>query len=93
MVKRRWLKEKKTFALILMDCNMPKMDGYQATEQIREFINEMIQEGHQIKQPCILGVSGHIEEAYIQRGLNSGMDKIIGKPATVEDLQEAIKGL
>ena len=93
MVKKRWLKSQQSFALILMDCNMPKMDGYQATQQIREFINEMIQEGHQVKQPVILGVSGHLEETYVQRGLNSGMDRVIGKPASVENIQEAIQGL
>ena len=36
-VKRRYTKNQ-SYILILMDCNMPKLDGYQATIAIRKFI-------------------------------------------------------
>lgn len=60
---------------------MPKMDGYQATQLIREYITEIGME-----QPYIIAVSGHVEEKYIQRALNAGMDSVIAKPAKVEDI-------
>ena len=43
------------------------------------------------KQPFIIGVSGHIEEKYRQRALDSGMNLIIGKPAKLEDIVDVLK--
>jgi CheY-like chemotaxis protein len=39
-----------------MDCNMPVMDGYEATTLIREYLLEL-----NIKQPQIIAVTGHSE--------------------------------
>ena len=49
-----------SYGLILMDCNMPRMDGYQATTEIRTFLTN---EG--IDQPIITAVTGHTEPSYV----------------------------
>ena len=45
-----------SYELILMDCNMPFMDGYDATYEIRNFLHSK-----NLIQPIILAVTGHTE--------------------------------
>ena len=45
-----------SYDLILMDCNMPVMDGYTASLKIREMIHEL-----GLEQPIISAVTGHTE--------------------------------
>ena len=52
-----------------MDCNMPVMDGYEATLKIRKHI---LMEG--LDQPIISAVTGHTEQEYIDRCIRCGMN-------------------
>jgi CheY-like chemotaxis protein len=76
------------FKFIMMDCNMPKMDGYEATRKIREHIQELGKE-----QPVIVAISGHVEEKYFQRAIDAGMNALVSKPAVVEDIRQHVKGI
>ncbi len=67
--------KKSTFSLILMDCNMPVMDGYLATQIIRE-----IYFSFGIPQPIIIACTGHCEKEYIKKALEAGMNQILSKP-------------
>lgn len=64
-----------SYDLILMDCNMPIMDGNEATSRIRLYLQEL-----NITQPMIVAVTGHSEEAYVKKALESGMNQVLIKP-------------
>ena len=64
---------------------MPFMDGYEATGLIREFLHS---EG--LMQPIISAVTGHTEQSYVDRAINSGMNQVLSKPVNVEILRELL---
>jgi len=48
---------------------MPFMDGYEATEEIREYLYR-----RKLKQPIIVAITGHTEPEYVSRAINAGMN-------------------
>lgn len=74
----------KDYSLILMDCQMPIMDGFDATINIRE--NEKITSQH----IPIIAVTAHAIEGDRERCLAIGMDDYISKPTKQQVLANAI---
>ena len=70
----------KSYDLILMDENMPNMNGIEATKQIRE--------QEQVTDSCstIIAVTANALAQDRERFLNAGMDDYIAKPYTEEDI-------
>jgi two-component system sensor histidine kinase/response regulator len=73
--------------LVLMDIQMPEMDGYQATASIRE-----IQNRTGIWAP-IIALTAHASDDDRQRCLKRGMDEYLAKPIRPELLYEMIEKL
>lgn len=61
--------------LILMDCEMPVMDGFEATRQIRR-----LEHDRQLGAVPIIALTAHILDEHRQHGLDAGMDDFLGKP-------------
>ena len=62
--------------LVLMDIQMPGIDGYQATQIIRQQFDA--------QQLPIFALTAHCEPADIARSLNSGMNKHLTKPVVAD---------
>ena len=76
--------EKGNFELILMDVQMPKMDGFKATELIRAK-----EKGTGAHIP-IIAMTAHAMKGDRERCLEAGMDEYITKPLNVKQLSDII---
>ena len=74
-----------SYDLILMDCEMPEMDGYQTTEAIRR----LEQEGA-IPASLIVALTAHAMREQQQQCLQSGMDDFLTKPLELERLKQLL---
>jgi len=74
------------YDLVLMDCQMPIMDGFVATSVIREY--EM---KHKLKRVPIIAMTANAMQGDRERCLEVGMDDYVTKPIDVDKLQFALK--
>lgn len=75
-----WRKE--TFDAILMDVQMPEMDGFEATRAIRKIEAESSDRGHSV----IIAMTAHARESDREDCLKSGMDEYMSKPIRIAEL-------
>ncbi|ELB2865164.1 response regulator, partial [Vibrio alginolyticus] len=77
------------YALILMDCMMPLMDGYEATRKIRKFESKH----NSATRVPIIAFSASVIADDIRKCFDAGMDDYIPKPFNAKLLQEKISKL
>jgi two-component system sensor histidine kinase/response regulator len=76
------LYRKNRHSVILMDCQMPEMDGFEATRLIRE--------GQDLIQPVIIALTAHAMAGDRERCLSAGMDDYLAKPVKFSDLSQTL---
>ena len=75
------------YDLILMDIQMPIMDGYEATRQIRK------SENPEIAKIPIIAITANAFEEDRQKALEAGMNEHVSKPIDLERLLEVLKNV
>ncbi len=73
-----------SFDLILMDCQMPEMDGFQATQRIRERTDEK-------KNIPIVAMTANALKGDRERCLDAGMDDYLSKPVNKKALADVLQ--
>ncbi len=76
-----------SYDMVLMDCEMPEMNGYEATREIRSR-----EEGTGNHLP-IMALTGHASDEDAQKCRQAGMDTVVTKPLTLPALRAGLDEL
>ena len=76
-----------TYDAVLMDCEMPEMNGYEATQEIRR------QEQTTTRHLPIFALTGHASSEDEQKCRQAGMDDVVTKPITLPTLRAKLERL
>jgi two-component system, sensor histidine kinase RetS len=74
------------YDLVLMDCEMPVLDGFSATEQLRAWETAE----HRTRTP-VVALTAHILNEHKERARQAGMDGHMSKPVEMSQLRELIE--
>ena len=73
----------RSYSLVLMDCQMPELDGYQATRLIRN-------QGYSKSDLPIIALTSYVFEEDRERCLEAGMNDFLSKPLSLERLSATL---
>lgn len=74
-----------TYDFIFMDCEMPEMDGFDATRSIRH-----LESSRSMAAIPIVALTAHATDDRLRQCIKAGMDLCLSKPVQREDLQRVI---
>jgi CheY-like chemotaxis protein len=72
------------YDLVFMDCHMPVMDGFQATEEIRRL------EARAHRRVPIIATTASVMPEERERCLRAGMDDFVAKPIQLRDMRRVV---
>jgi CheY-like chemotaxis protein/HPt (histidine-containing phosphotransfer) domain-containing protein len=74
------------YSLILMDCQMPEMDGFEATTKIRQLKNDL-----RTQQLPIIAMTANAMKGDREKCIAVGMDDFVSKPVKQEELAAVLR--
>jgi signal transduction histidine kinase/CheY-like chemotaxis protein len=79
------------FDIVFMDCQMPEMDGFEATRAIREWEHASYADNSPITRLPIVALTANAMQGDRERCLQAGMDDYITKPLSRSDLARVLE--
>ncbi|MEO1086464.1 MAG: response regulator, partial [Acidobacteriota bacterium] len=79
--------DRETFDIVLMDCQMPELDGYETSRRLRRL--EAVSTGS--RRVTVIAVTAHAMKGDRERCLDAGMDDYLAKPFRVSELAAVLE--